>query len=92
MLINHQNFSINDIPLSEDDLNSIKFAVKTLSQFREVDLFKQFGNAIDKIVDRINISSNPMDDDISNFVQFETALSSKGNEFGLETRRIPISA
>lgn len=76
-----QNFSINDIPLSEDDLNSIKFAVKTLSQFREVDLFKQFGNAIDKIVDRINISSNPMDDDISNFVQFETALSSQGNEF-----------
>ena len=66
-----ENFSINDIPLSEDDLNSIKFAAKTLMQFRDVDLFKQFGNAIDKIVDRINISSNPADQDVSNYVQFE---------------------
>lgn len=75
-----ENFSINDIPLSEDDLNSIKFAAKTLLQFRDVDLFKQFGHAIDKIVDRINISSNPNDIDVSNFVQFETALSTGGNE------------
>ncbi|MBI1836889.1 MAG: WYL domain-containing protein [Flavobacteriia bacterium] len=76
-----ENFSINDIPLSEDDLNSIKFAVKTLMQFRDVDLFKQFGNAIDKIVDRINIASNPTDTDISNFVQFETAISNGGSDY-----------
>jgi predicted DNA-binding transcriptional regulator YafY len=76
-----ENFSINDIPLSEDDLNSIKFAAKTLMQFRDVDLFKQFGNAIDKIVDRINISSNPADQDVSNYVQFESALSNGGSEY-----------
>ena len=28
------NFSINDIPLSEDELSSIRFAVNTLQQFR----------------------------------------------------------
>lgn len=76
-----ENFSINDIPLSEDDLNSIKFAAKTLLQFKDVDLFKQFGNAIDKIVDRINISPNPNDSEVSNFVQFETALSNGGSEY-----------
>jgi hypothetical protein len=43
------NFSINDIPLSEDELSSIKFAVKTLQQFKEVPFFQQFGNAIDKL-------------------------------------------
>ncbi len=74
-------FSINDIPLSNDDVTSIKFAINTLRQFREVDMFKQFGNAIDKIVDRITISEDPRDQDISNFVQFEVALSSSGNEF-----------
>lgn len=75
------DFSINDIPLTNDDIESIKFAVNTLNQFREVDMFKQFGNAIDKIVDRFTISQDPRDIEIANYVQFETALSSKGNEY-----------
>ena len=75
------NFSINDIPLSNDDITSIKFAINTLKQFREVEMFKQFGNAIDKIVDRITISDDPRDKDLSSYVQFETALSSSGNEY-----------
>lgn len=75
------NFSINDIPLSNDDITSIKFAINTLKQFREVEMFKQFGNAIDKIVDRITISDDPRDKDLTSYVQFETALSSSGNEY-----------
>ena len=75
------NFSINDIPLSNDDVTSIKFAINTLKQFREVEMFKQFGSAIDKIVDRITISDDPRDKDLSSFVQFEIALSSSGNEY-----------
>jgi predicted DNA-binding transcriptional regulator YafY len=75
------DFSINDIPLTEDDLSSIKFAVSTLMQFREVDLFKQFGNAIDKIVDRVSIASNTNDQEINNYIQFESAVSTGGSEF-----------
>jgi predicted DNA-binding transcriptional regulator YafY len=75
------DFSINDIPLTEEDLSAIKFAANTLMQFRDADIFKQFGNAIDKIVDRVSISSNPNDKDVMHFVQFETAISSGGNEF-----------
>lgn len=74
-------FSINDIPLTEEDLSAIKFAANTLMQFRDVDMFKQFGNAIDKIVDRVSISSNPSDKTLEHFVQFETSISSGGNEF-----------
>lgn len=74
-------FSINDIPLSEDELSSIKFAVKTLQQFKEVPFFQQFGNAIDKIVDRVSIGGNPEDEDIQKYVQFESVVSSGGNEF-----------
>jgi predicted DNA-binding transcriptional regulator YafY len=75
------DFSINDIPLTNDDITSIKFAINTLNQFREVEMFKQFGSAIDKIVDRITISNDPRDQDLHSFVQFEVALSSSGNEF-----------
>jgi predicted DNA-binding transcriptional regulator YafY len=74
------DFSINDIPLSEDELSSIRFAVNTLQQFREVPFFQQFGNAIDKIVDRVAIGGD-QGDDINRFVQFESAISVGGNEF-----------
>lgn len=75
------DFTINNVPLTEEDLSAIKFAANTLMQFRDVDMFKQFGNAIDKIVDRVSISSNPNDKDLNHFVQFEIAVSSGGNEY-----------
>ena len=74
-------FSINDIPLTEEDLSAIRFALKTLTQFREVNLFRQFGNAIDKIVDRVSIANDPQDADLDQFIQFEAAVSSGGSEY-----------
>jgi predicted DNA-binding transcriptional regulator YafY len=75
------DFSINDIPLTEEDLSAIRFALKTLTQFREVNLFRQFGNAIDKIVDRVSIASDPQDKALEEFVQFESAVSSGGSDY-----------
>jgi predicted DNA-binding transcriptional regulator YafY len=74
------DFSINDIPLSEDELSSIRFAVNTLQQFKEVPFFQQFGNAIDKIVDRVAIGDN-QDSEINQFIEFESAVSVGGNEY-----------
>ena len=74
------DFSINDIPLSEDELSSIRFAVNTLQQFREVPFFQQFGNAIDKIVDRVAVGDN-QNSEINQFIEFESAISVGGNEF-----------
>lgn len=74
------DFSINDVPLNEDDLQAIKFAAKTLLQFRDVQMFRQFGSAIDKIVDRVAISEGANEDEVSQFVQFETSVSVGGSE------------
>lgn len=74
-------FSLDEIPLTNEDLDAIRFATNTLSQFKDVGLFKQFGFAIDKIVDRINISNDPSDKAIGDYVQFETPVSTGGNEF-----------
>lgn len=73
-------FSLDEIPLTPDDIEAIRFATNTLSQFKDVAMFKQFGFAIEKIVDRVNISPDPRDETIGNFVQFETAVSSGGSE------------
>ncbi|MCB9224742.1 MAG: WYL domain-containing protein [Crocinitomicaceae bacterium] len=75
-----EDFSIDQIPLSEDDIEAIKFATNTLMQFRDVSIFKQFGFAIDKIFDRVHISNNPMDEMVDNYVQFENQSTTTGNE------------
>jgi predicted DNA-binding transcriptional regulator YafY len=74
------NYSVDKIPLSDDDIDAIKFATNTLMQFREVGIFKQFGFAIDKIFDRVHIASNPLDDAVDQYVQFETVEETPGSE------------
>ena len=71
------DFTINEIPLTGNDLEAISFAAKTLSQFRDVDMFQQFGDAIDKIVDSVNISQ---DEDAQQYIQFETVSSVGGRD------------
>ena len=75
-----ESYSIDQIPLSEDDIAAIKFATNTLMQFRDVSIFKQFGFAIDKIFDRVHIANNPTDDSVENFVQFESVATTSGSE------------
>ncbi|MBK6525751.1 MAG: WYL domain-containing protein [Crocinitomicaceae bacterium] len=73
-------FSIEKIPLSEDDIDAIKFATKTLMQFKDLGIFKNFGYAIGKIFDRVHITDNPLDSAVDKFVQFETVSETPGSE------------
>lgn len=74
------DFTINDIPLSEDELESIRFAVQTLQQFQEVPYFKEFGSAIDKIAARVAVAGTEGNETAA-FIGFETAYSSIGNQW-----------
>lgn len=70
-------FSIDQIPLTEDDLEAIEFATKTLFQFKDADIFRQYGSAIDKIMDRVTMSREKS---AEQYIQFERAKSGGGNE------------
>jgi len=74
------DYTINEIPLSEDELESIRFAVQTLQQFQEVPYFKEFGSAIDKIATRVAVAGTE-GNETSAFIGFETAYSSIGNQW-----------
>lgn len=76
-----KSFTMSDIPLSEDDVKSIQFAASTLAQFKDTSIFKQFGNALTKIIDRVNVSNTASEKDISKYVQFETGVVFPGNEY-----------
>lgn len=46
------------LDLQEEEINALTFYAKTLQQYREFDIFKDFTNAIDKIVDAVKIKSS----------------------------------
>lgn len=75
------DFSVDDVPLKEEDLDAIRFAASTLLQFKDVQMFKDFGSAIDKIVDRVALTNSENPVELNQFVQFETAASVGGGEY-----------
>ncbi|MBX7051850.1 MAG: WYL domain-containing protein [Flavobacteriales bacterium] len=76
-----EGYTISELSLGDDDLEAIRFAAATLDQFRDVPIFKQYESAIEKIINRVNISTNPADKTLDQFVQFEKSTVSLGNEF-----------
>lgn len=76
-----KDYSIDKIPLTVEDVQAIQFATKTLMQFKDVAMFNQFGNAIDKIVDRVKIATNPNNAESDSIIQFEKQEGASGNEY-----------
>jgi predicted DNA-binding transcriptional regulator YafY len=75
------DYSIDEIPLNDKDIDAIKMAANVLYQFKNSSLFKNFDFAISKILDRVNISDNVNDEDIENYVQFEKVNKIQGSEY-----------
>jgi predicted DNA-binding transcriptional regulator YafY len=75
-----EEYSIDNIPLTVEDVQAIQFATKTLMQFKGVEMFNQFGNAIDKIVDRVSIATNMENGNTDSIIQFEKQEGASGNE------------
>jgi len=73
------NFSLSETPLTDEDINAIKFAAGTLSQFKDSPIFHQFGFALNKLLDRVNTQSNSNESD--KYIQFETGIKFGGNEY-----------
>ncbi len=78
-----EGYSINEIPLQDEDLGAIKFAAQTLYQFRDIDIFKQYSSAIERIFDKLK--TNPENLEQTNteehFIQFEQSSSDSGTEY-----------
>jgi predicted DNA-binding transcriptional regulator YafY len=75
------DYTIHSIPLKNEDIEAIKFASNTLMNFRESPMFAQFRFAIEKIFDRLNISSDVQDERIDKIVQFHSYPNYPGKEF-----------
>ncbi len=75
------DYSINEIPLQDEDLGAIKFAAQTLYQFKDVEIFQQFSSAIERIFDKLKTSPEGTEIKEEKFIQFEQSTSESGSEF-----------
>ncbi len=73
-----EDFTINDVPLSNEEIDAIKIAANTLVQFRDVGPFKEYSTAIDKVLNRVSIEPEKGDAELKNIIQFESAPKVKG--------------
>jgi len=74
------NFSIDNIPLNDEEIDSLLFAARLLDQFKDIELFKTFKGSIDKLVEAVNVYHMPEYKDIRNFIEFEQVEYTKGTD------------
>jgi predicted DNA-binding transcriptional regulator YafY len=76
------NYSIDDIPLNEEELHALTFTSKLLKQFSDVDIFDSFNEAVAKLSERLEIGIKSNQEGAQyNFIEFETGVVQSGSEF-----------
>ena len=75
-----ENYSLEDVPLTEKDISAIKAASTILQQFKSTSLFGQYEFAINKILDRAVLSKESSTKEEDEVIQFEAQPTIRGNE------------
>ncbi len=75
------SYSIDNIPLNEDELESIVFASRLLEQFKGIEIFEKFTGSVQKLVDAVNVYRQMDEDTFRNFIEFEIVDEAKGTEY-----------
>ncbi len=74
-------YSIDTIPLSDEELNALSFAMATLKQYKGLHLVSEFEGAMDKIVKVVDEMAIKNPSQNQTYIEFEKAPYSKGIEF-----------
>jgi predicted DNA-binding transcriptional regulator YafY len=75
-----EDYSIQNISLSDNDLNAIKLAAHTLNQFREIEIFADYNSAIDKIMNRLAVHPDQGQNERVT-IQFESSPGTAGQQY-----------
>jgi predicted DNA-binding transcriptional regulator YafY len=77
-----RTYTIKAFNLKDEDITALMFYAKTLNLYKSYDVFKDFSNAIDKVLDAVKIRKNLKEGSIArSIVQTEKGHSEKGNEY-----------
>jgi predicted DNA-binding transcriptional regulator YafY len=76
-----KNYSIDNIPLSAEEIEALSFAASLLDQYKRIGIFGKFTGAVEKIVDLVKMRRKMESDQFEQSVEFENAPLIKGSEF-----------
>ena len=77
-----RDFTISAFNLKEADITALMFYAKTLNLYKNYDVFKDFSNSIDKVLNAVKIRKNLKEGSkVRTIVQTEKGHSDKGNEY-----------
>jgi len=74
-------FSISNIQVKEEDIDAIEFAAKILRQYRGFHMVKRYAEAIDRIIDVVDVRRILSMEEFEEFVQFETPAYMEGTGY-----------
>ena len=74
-------YSIDNIPIDEEELEALSFASTMLEQYKNIDIFTTFTGAVQKIVDAVNIRRLLKTESSLPFIEFESVPEMKGSEY-----------
>jgi len=74
-------FSISELNLNEEEWSALQFASQLLYQYKDVPVFSNFKNAIERINTRFALGIDGSDNVFEEVVQFEKAVQTNGMEF-----------
>ncbi len=72
-------YSINNLPVTADDLHGLEFAISLLDQFKGLPAIKEFEEAIMKIAETVRFNKQTRGE--TNIIQFDRPNSYKGIEY-----------
>ncbi|TWI77948.1 putative DNA-binding transcriptional regulator YafY [Lacibacter cauensis] len=75
-----RDYSIDKLPLTEHDLQSLAFATSVLAQYKGITILNDFAGTIDKLINLLNSLKQTDYESQAAFVDFEKAPYSKGSE------------
>jgi predicted DNA-binding transcriptional regulator YafY len=75
------DYSIDNIPLNEEEIKALSFAATMLDQFRNVSIFSTFTGAVQKVVESVNIKRMSKEEDLLPFIEFEQSPVDLGQQY-----------
>lgn len=73
------DYSIDNIPLNNEEVDSLGFAARLLEQYRDVGIFSTFSGAVQKLSQKLSIKLQSDEHDIDKVIDFESSTSDGGS-------------
>jgi predicted DNA-binding transcriptional regulator YafY len=75
------DYSIDSMPISDEELESPNFAATILNQFKNVEIFSKYSGNVQKVIDIVNIRRIEKEKEPLDFIDLEKVPFVKGSEY-----------